>query len=67
VQLKLAHPVMDAVDTTLKIGECLANVEFVFPKRATQALREGLVGDLIYIMNQEVFFVDAIGKLESVY
>lgn len=67
VQLKLVHPVMDAVDTTLKIGECLINVEAVFPKRSTAAQREKAWGNLVFIMNEEAQVASAISAFESVY
>lgn len=52
VQLKLVHPIMDATDTTLKVGECLVNLEAVFPKRATLAERELIMGHLVHIVNE---------------
>jgi uncharacterized protein (DUF2342 family) len=67
VQVKLAHPVMDSVDPTLKIGECLVNVEFVFPKRADSAARSVLVGNLVEFFNNNAAFGAAVTALESVY
>jgi hypothetical protein len=67
VQVKLVHPVMDSVDNTVKIGDCLANIELIFPKRASEAQRSALVGHLIYFMNEDNQFVQAVQDLESVY
>ncbi len=67
VQLKLAHPLMDATDTTLKIGECLISVEAVFPKRAAQADRDLLMGDLVYMLNEDSAITNAFSILASVY
>lgn len=39
VKQKVVIPIMDAVDTSLKVGEVYANVEFVIPKRASQTQR----------------------------
>jgi hypothetical protein len=67
VQVKLMHPVMDTVDTSLKIGECLVNVECVFPKVSTQAQRDLLIGHLIYFLNDGAEFAAAVDNLEAVY
>lgn len=67
VTAKLAHPVMDAVDTTLKVGECLVSLEAVFPKRATATQRRLVMGNLIYIVNEDTAFYNAFTELQSVY
>jgi len=66
VQVKLVHPLMDAVDTTLKVGECILNLECVYPKRSTQAQRLAIAGQLAdYFWSDE--FAAAISELESIY
>lgn len=67
VQVKLVHPLMDSVDTTLKIGDCLANVELVFPKRADETARYLLVGHLLEFLHNGAAFAGAIDSYESVY
>jgi len=67
VQVKLVHPVMDAVDTTLKIGECLANLELVFPKRSTVTERNLLMGHFVEFVQNEVAFASAVQDFESIY
>jgi len=67
VQVKLVHPVMDATDTTLKIGDCLANVELVFPKTVEQEDRYLLVGHLLEFLHNGAAFAGAIDSYESVY
>lgn len=67
VQVKLVHPVMDPVDTTLKIGECLLNLECVFPKRSTAAQRNLIVGHAIEFLNNGAEFSEAVATFESVY
>jgi hypothetical protein len=43
VQLKYVLPIMDSVDSTLKKGEAICNVEFVIPKTMTEAQRVRLL------------------------
>lgn len=67
VQVKLVHPVMDGTDPTLKVGENLANIEFVFSKRATQAQRELLVGHILTFCHDSTEMGAAVASLESIY
>lgn len=39
IKAKVTLPIMDTTDTSLKLGECIANVEYVLPKRATSTQR----------------------------
>lgn len=41
-KLRVAIPVMDAIDTTKKIGESYANIEFVISKLASDTVRADL-------------------------
>lgn len=66
IQVKLVHPVMDTVDTSLKIGECVANVELILPKRATLAQRDLLAAHLASLFWKNEFG-DAVDNLESIY
>lgn len=66
VQVKLVHPVMDTVDTSLKIGECVANLDLILPKRATLAQRDLLLANLAsFLFKNEVG--EAVDNLESIY
>lgn len=42
VKQKVTIPVMDTVDTTKKIGDLYANIEFVIPKQASLTARNDL-------------------------
>lgn len=64
---KLTHPVMDAVDTTLKVGDILLTFEAVFPKRATETERRVAMGNLLNFLYQDSVTDDAFGMLNSVY
>lgn len=39
VKQKIVIPIMDPVDTTLKVAELYANLEFVIPKQASETQR----------------------------
>lgn len=67
VTSKLVHPVMDAVDTTLKVGDILLTFEAVFPKRATQAERELAMGHILFFIYQNTASYDAYALSNSVY
>jgi len=66
-QLKLMHPVMDPVDSTLKIGENLVNVEYVFSKRSTVSERNLLQGHLCELLHNSAEVDDLIVSLASIY
>jgi hypothetical protein len=66
VQAKLVLPMMDADDATLKIGECLANLEFVFPKRSTEAQRLEVAGRIAMFLFSSPAYA-AVSNLESIY
>lgn len=66
VQVKNTLPLMDAVDTSLKLGECIINLECIFPKRSTQEQREECAARVaLFLWGSE--FGAAIGDLESIY
>jgi hypothetical protein len=58
---------MDASDNTLKIGECLANLEFVFPKVATLTQRNLLMGHVLYFAYESDEMASAVNTLEAIY
>jgi hypothetical protein len=67
VVMKLAHPVMDADDDTLKIGESLVTIEAVYPKRATQAQRDTIMGHALFIAYESTPAIAAFSELKSTY
>lgn len=66
VTAKVSLPIMDSVDNTLKLGECIGTVEFVMPKYAPQSQREMLL-DLVTALLADASVVAAVGSLESIY
>jgi len=66
VQLKVVIPVMDETVTTLKVGECIANLEFVIPKRATLANRKDILAFAANFL-ATAGAIASIENLESVY
>jgi hypothetical protein len=66
VTAKVVIPVMDDTDTSLKVGECIANVEFVIPKRATEVNRNDLLAFASEFL-ADASIVAAMGSLESIY
>jgi hypothetical protein len=66
VTAKVVMPVMDEVEPTKKIGELIANVEFVLPKTVSLAQRKDL---LAYTSNflAEASVIAAVQSLESIY
>lgn len=66
VRQRVTIPIMDTVDTTKKLGEAYASVEFVLPKRATQTQRLDLrahVKDLV----ANAVTTAAVDSFESIY
>lgn len=66
VKQKVSIPVMDAVDTTKKIADCYANIEFVLPKQASETIRL----DLRKYVDQLVLHAvstAAVQNLENIY
>jgi len=66
VTAKVVIPVMSADDVPVKIGECIANVEFVIPKRASDDDRANLLAFLHNLVNTDEL-IAAVTKLESIY
>jgi len=66
-QVKLVHPVMDATDDTLKIGENLVNLEIVFHKKSTVEERNLLMGHLVEFLQNSTTFAAAVQDYESVF
>lgn len=63
---KLSIPVMDTVDTTKKVSECLGSFELVLPKQATETQRLNLRKQLdTFIANAIV--TSAVQSFEGIY
>jgi len=66
VTAKVVIPVMDSVNTTLKVGESICNMEFVFSKRATLNQRKDMLAFAKnYLANAAI--TAAVENLEAVY
>lgn len=63
---RVTLPIMDSVDTTKKIGEAYANVEFVLPKQMSETQRLDLRKEMDTLI-QNAVFTAAIQYLESIY
>jgi len=66
VKQRVVMPIMDTVDTTKKVGEAYAMVEFVLPKQATETNRLDL-RKLIDTLLQNAVTTAAVQNLESIY
>ncbi len=66
VKLKVSIPIMDAVQTTLKVDELIANVELVLPKIAVLADRQNLRAYIADFLTDTVV-VNAVENFEGVY
>jgi len=66
VTAKVVIPIMDETDSSLKVGEGIANVEFVIPKRMTDSQRADL---LAFCQNflADASVIAAANSLESIY
>lgn len=63
---KVVVPVMDVVDTSLKVGECIGTFELVLPKKATETQRLD-TRKLLDTLLQNAVTTAAAQYLESVY
>lgn len=66
VKGKVVLPVMDTVDTSKKVGECLGTFEFVLPKQATETNRLD-IRKMVDTMIQNAVTTAAVQYIESVY
>jgi len=66
VRGKISVPLMDAVDTTLKVDEALASFEIALPKKSTLLQRQDLRAALADFLIDNVV-VKAVEDFESVY
>lgn len=66
LRLKVTIPIMDAVQTTIKIDELIANVELVLPKSAVLADRQNLRAFIADFLTDTVV-VNAVENFEGVY
>lgn len=65
-KLRVSLPVMDAVDTTLKVADCYCNVEFVLPKQASLTQRRDLQAAIADFLT-DATVVAAVENFESIY
>lgn len=66
VSAKLTFPVMDTVDTTLKLGDAIGSFEFVLPKQTPLATRRHVKALLVsFLANAAI--TDAVENLAAVY
>lgn len=63
---KIVVPVMDVVNTSLKIAECIGSFELVLPKVATETQRLD-ARKLLDTLLQNAISTSAVQYLESVY
>lgn len=63
---KVVVPIMDSVDTTLKVAEVLGTFEFVLPKQATETQRLD-IRKLVDTMTQNAFITAGVQYIESPY
>nr|QDH89852.1 MAG: hypothetical protein H4BulkL22317e12091_000002 [Leviviridae sp.] len=66
VTAKVVVPVMDPNDSSIKIGEVIANCEFVLPKTATDTQRADALAFMANFL-ADASVVAAVGSLESIY
>lgn len=66
VKQRVTIPVMDAVDTTKKVGECYANVELVMPKIASSTNRLDLRKYVDQLVTNAVTTA-AVTNFEAIY
>lgn len=66
LRLKVTVPIMDAVQTTLKVDELIANVELVLPKTSVLADRQNLRAFIADFLTDAVV-VAAVENFEGVY
>jgi len=66
VKQKIVIPIMDTVDTTKKVAEAFANIEYVLPKNASALVLANLQA---YVKNLAAHAVTtaAVGSFENVY
>lgn len=63
---KITVPVMDTVDTSLKLGDAIGSFEYVLPKQCTLVQRQNIHALLKDLLTEAVI-TDAVENLASVY
>lgn len=63
---RITVPVMDAVDTTKKVGDVIGSFEFVMPKQATSTQRLD-IRRLIDKLVENAVITAAVTDIESIY
>jgi hypothetical protein len=66
VKQKIVIPIMDAVDTTLKVSEAIVSIEFVLPKNSSLTQRRDLRAFAVSLLGNAVTTA-AIENYESIY
>lgn len=66
VKQKIVVPVMDTVDPSKKVAEAYANIEFVFPKNASETIRLDCRKYAVTLLSSAVTTA-AVQGLEAVY
>jgi hypothetical protein len=66
VKQKIVIPIMDTVDTTKKVSECIISIEAVLPKNATLAQRRDLKALAVSLAGNAITTA-AYESLESIY
>lgn len=66
VTAKVVIPVMDPNDSSIKLGDSIANVEFVIPKMASVDIRKDLLAFTANFL-ADASVVASVQELESIY
>lgn len=66
VTAKVVVPVMDPNDSSIKLGDSIANIEFVIPKMASLDIRKDLLAFAQGFLS-DVSVASAVQELESIY
>lgn len=66
VTMKVVTPIMDSVDTSKKVADVLANIEFVVPKSAAGTKRADILAFAANLL-ADAAIVSAVNDLESIY
>jgi len=66
VTAKVVVPVMDSSSPPIKLGECICSMEFVLPKRASEANRADALAFASNLL-ADASVIAAVTSLESIY
>lgn len=65
VKQKIVVPIMDAVDTTKRVAEAYVNIEYVFPKQTSLAVRKDIRA-FVSDITSEAVTTDAVENFGAV-